>query len=215
MPESTPVRVKICGLTRVADAEVADRAGADYLGVVLSPGYGRSVSAEEADRILDGTRARRVAVLVDETPEEAARLATRMRADVLQLHGSEGRRAVEAVRSLGPWEVWKAVRARTPEDVERVVDGLGDMVDGVLVEGWREGVVGGGGVRLAIEPKVVRSLIPDPLLMILAGGLEPRTVKETMARYGPDVVDVSSGVEQALGIKDPELVDSFIQSVRT
>jgi len=209
-----PPRVKICGLTRSQDALAAERAGADYLGVVLSEGFGRSVPPERAADILAGSGATNVAVLVDEHPADAVRLATAIRAGVIQLHGAEGRPTVEALRGAGEWRLWKAVRARTPDDISAALDEVGDLVDGFLVEGWRDGVIGGGGVSLELDPEVVRALLPDSALMILAGGLEPRTVRETMARYRPDVVDVSSGVEKSPGIKDHELLESFIQSVR-
>ena len=214
MAEAVPPRVKICGLTRSQDALAADRAGADYLGVVLSDGFRRSLLPESAADVLAGTSATRVAVLVDAPPAAAARLATSIGAGVIQLHGEEGRPTVEALRGAGEWQLWKAVRARTPDDISAALDDIGDLVDGLLVEGWRDGVIGGGGVTLELEPGAVRTLVPDSILMILAGGLEPGTVKETMARYGPDVVDVSSGVEKSLGIKDHELLQSFIQSVR-
>lgn len=215
MADQVVPQVKICGLTRSTDAVTADRAGADYLGIVLSAGFGRSVAPDAAGGVMAGTHATRVAVLVDETPADAVRLAQSIDAGVIQLHGAEPRSTVEALRAAGDWKVWKAVRARTPDDISAVVDDVGDIIDGLLVEGFREGVTGGGGLRLSLDPGTVRSQLPESLLMILAGGLEPGTVKAAMARYGPDVVDVSSGVESALGIKDPHLIESFIQSVRT
>ena len=91
------------------------------------------------------------------------------------------------------------------------MDVLADDVDGFLVEGWRQGVVGGGGVRVALEPAAVRGAIPSEVDFILAGGLEPATVAETMARFSPDVVDVSSGVERQPGRKDHGLVQAFVR----
>jgi phosphoribosylanthranilate isomerase len=206
--------VKICGLVRNADARVADEVGADYLGVVLSAGFGRSVAPERAASVLEGTSAARVAVLVDEAPARAATLARGIDAAVLQLHGSERPEEVVELRERGEWGLWKAVRAATADDVRRAVDRFGAIVDGLLVEGKRDGVVGGGGVRLALDPAAVRDAVPSALAFVLAGGLTPEGVEDAVARFRPDVVDVSSGVERAVGEKDPARVAAFVRSAK-
>lgn len=207
-------RVKICGLTVNEDAVGAERLGADYLGVVLTPGFGRSVPVASASAVVAGTSTSKVAVLVDASGAEAEEAATAIGALVVQLHGDEGPDQVEELRGRGEWRVWKAVRARTMTDIRRAVDTFGPLVDGILVEGRKEGVVGGGGVRVALEPEAVREAVPPDLQLILAGGLTPSTVPSVVARFRPDVVDVSSGVERAQGRKDLELVRAFIRAAR-
>lgn len=207
-------RVKICGLTRHEDARRADELGADFLGVVLSAGFGRSVRAHEAASVVEGVGAPTVAVLVNETPSMAAYLATLIGASVIQLHGEEEVSVVEELRSLGAWKLWKAVRARSLRDLARAVARYGPVVDGILVEGWKQGAMGGAGASLSLEPEAVRASIPDGLDFILAGGLTPESVAEEVARFRPEVVDVSSGVERSLGTKNEELVSSFIESAR-
>lgn len=206
--------MKICGVTRGADARAAQRAGADYVGLILTPGFGRSVTPEAAAALVAGVSIARVAVVVDETPTRAARAARSVGAAVVQLHGDEGRETVRALRQLGDWAVWKAVRARSLDDLRSVVDDVGDLVDGILVEGWKKGVMGGGGVRLALDPDEVRSAIPDGVAFVLAGGLEPGSVAAAVARFRPDVVDVSSGVEAQRGVKSEESVDAFVRAAR-
>ena len=206
--------VKICGLRRREDVLLADALGADYLGVVLSPGFHRSVDPSEAPDLLAGVAAVRVAVLVDQGVTESAARGERMGAGVLQLHGAEPPEVVRELAS-GPWEVWKAVRARSPEDVERAADLYGPWVRGILVEGYREGVAGGGGAALPTDPAWdVRRGIPAHARFILAGGLTPATLAGAMARWSPDVVDVSSGVEVERGRKDPGLLRSFFHAAR-
>ena len=212
MPERPAV--KICGLTRGEDAHHADASGADYLGVVLSDGFARSVDTTRAARFLEGTRATRVAVLVNEPPDRAAVLATEIGAGVIQLHGDEDRAVVEALRGLGEWELWKAVRARSTGDMRRAAEEVGAVIDGLLVEGWREGVIGGGGASLGLAPEEVRPLVPASTTFVLAGGLTPSTVGATIQDFRPDVVDVSSGVERELGAKDPDLVEAFVAAAR-
>lgn len=209
------VRVKICGLTRREDVLAADRAGADYLGVVLSAGFGRSVDRRRAAELVVGTRAPRVAVLVDETPEAAEAAAIALGADVLQLHGEEDPGILRALRERGPWTLWKAVRALTLDDVERTVERYGGVADAILVEGWKEGALGVGGARVGLDPARVRELIPDALDFVLAGGLGPETVADAVRTFRPDVVDVSSGVEREMRVKDHALVDAFVRAARS
>lgn len=209
-----PPRVKICGLTRNQDARRAEALGASYLGFILSDGFPRSVDREAAAAVVAGTTIARVAVVVDEGPDEAIRLAGRIDASVVQLHGDEDRRTVRAVQEGGGWTVWKAVRARTLDDVREVVDAVGDFVDGIVVEGWRRGVTGGGGVPVSLDPDAVRDAIPTDVTFVLAGGLEPGSVAHAVARFRPHVVDVSSGIERTVGVKSADLVAAFLRAVR-
>jgi phosphoribosylanthranilate isomerase len=208
------VRVKICGLTGSDDALQADEAGADYLGVVMSEGFVRCVTPSEAAAVVSGTRTAIVAVLVDERPDGAAERARAIGASVLQLHGTEPPDVVTELRRRGDWALWKAVRARSLEDVEAAVERYGHLVDGILVEGWRAGVVGGGGARLRLPPDRVRAAIPPELTFILAGGLDPDNVAEAVAHFLPDIVDVSSGTEREPRRKDPARVRAFLTAVR-
>lgn len=208
------LRVKICGVMRREDALEVDRAGADYLGVILSGGFSRSVDPAEATALVEGIRPIGVAVLVGAEPASAEASARSIQAGVIQLHGEEDPSVLAELRSRGAWKLWKAVRARSVEDIERAVERYAEVADGILVEGWREGVVGGGGVRLDLGTHAVRDLVPERLDFILAGGLDPDTVGEAVAAFRPHVVDVSSGVESTHGEKDPQLVKRFVEAAR-
>lgn len=209
------MKVKICGIGSSEDALAAEAAGADYLGAVLSEGFDRTVPEARVPALFAGCHADRVAVLVDESPDRSAELGSRLGAAVLQLHGSESVEDVSTVRSLGSWRVWKAVRAQSLSDVHDAVARYGPHVDGILVEGRKVGVVGGGGARLDLdfEPDRVRASV-RPHTFVLAGGLTPENVREAVARYAPDVVDVSSGVERARGKKDAALMEAFVRAAR-
>ncbi|MEE2846424.1 MAG: phosphoribosylanthranilate isomerase [Gemmatimonadota bacterium] len=210
----TPL-VKICGLRRREDVVMADEQGADFLGVVMTSGFSRSVEPRAAHALMDGVRARPVAVLVDESADEAERMAEALGAHVIQLHGREPPEVLESLARRGHWSLWKGVRARTVDDVVGALDEYRGLADGLLLEGWKEGVVGGGGVRLELEPEPVHEHMSDAQYLILAGGLTPATVRAAVARFRPDVVDVSSGVESEVGEKDPELVHAFISAARS
>ena len=207
----TPL-VKICGLRRREDVVMADEHGADYLGIVLTSGFSRSVDLLAARALVDGVRARPVAVLVDESADEAERKAEALGAQVIQLHGHEPPDVLESLARRGPWSLWKGVRARSIDDVVSALDEYRGLVDGLLLEGWKAGVVGGGGVRLELEPERIHEHLSDAQYLILAGGLSPATVGVAATRFRPDVVDVSSGVESTVGEKDPELVRAFISA---
>lgn len=211
---SERLAVKICGLMRREDALSADRFGADFLGVVVSAGFSRSVAPERARAILEGRVARKVAVVVDEGAGGAETVARAMGADVIQLHGSEEPSELEELRGRGPWTLWKSVRAASLQDVTEAVARFRSVADGILIEGWKDGVLGGGGARLLLDGGSVRGLVPDDVDLVLAGGLRADNVAGAVRHFRPDVVDVSSGVERILGEKDHELMRDFIDAAR-
>ncbi len=207
--------VKICGITTPEDALVAQELGADYLGMILSQGFSRSILPDEAVDIGLVAETPLVAVLVDESLDEAQRIAELSGASVIQLHGEENVEYVEELRRRGMWTIWKAVRVRDPEDVTRAVEGLGTSVDGLLLDGWHPDRPGGSGVSFSWEGvRVMRDQIPSALKVIVAGGLTPGNVADAVRVLRPDVVDVVSGVELNIRRKDPELIGAFVRKAR-
>ena len=207
--------VKICGITPPEDALVAQELGADYLGMILSQGFSRSILPDEAVDIGLVAETPLVAVLVDESLDEAQRIAELSGASVIQLHGEENVEYVEELRRRGMWTIWKAVRVRDPEDVTRAVEGLGTSVDGLLLDGWHPDRPGGSGVSFAWEGvRVMRDQIPSALKVIVAGGLTPGNVADAVRVLRPDVVDVVSGVELNIRRKDPERIGAFVRNAR-
>ncbi|MFV2006079.1 MAG: N-(5'-phosphoribosyl)anthranilate isomerase [Longimicrobiales bacterium] len=209
---ATRPAAKICGVTRLEDARVAESLGAGYVGMILSGGFERSVTPEVAASITSSLEIKTVAVLVDESVEAAARVAETVGVDVLQLHGNEPEGVVAELGSTGDWLVWKALRLREAQDLERGLERYGGSVDGFLLEGWHPSKVGGSGVAFAWEEfAAARDLFPEGITLIAAGGLTPENVREAVSLLRPDVVDVSSGVELDVGIKDSGLVQAFVR----
>jgi phosphoribosylanthranilate isomerase len=207
--------VKICGITTMEDAIAAEELGADYLGMILSQGFARSILPDDAVDIGLVVEAPLVAVLVDESLDEAVRIATLSGASVIQLHGEEDRDYVEELRRRGKWAIWKAVRVRDPEDLAEAVEALGASVDGLLLDGWHPDQAGGSGKSFSWEGvRVLRDQISDEVTLVAAGGLTPGNVADAVRALRPDVVDVSSGVELHVRRKDPELVRAFIRNAR-
>ena len=210
------VMVKICGITRTEDAVVAAHAGADYVGAILSPGFGRSVPIENAVAYGAETGLPVVGVTVDETLEALVRLGEEAELSVLQLHGTESAELVAELRDAGPWRVWKALRVRTADEIREALDRYGSAADGLLLDGWHPEHRGGSGVRFPwdlLSP--LRGGFPDGLTFIAAGGLTPENVGDAIHHMRPDVVDVSSGVEIAHGVKEPGRVRSFVRGARS
>jgi phosphoribosylanthranilate isomerase len=206
-------KVKICGLQRPEDVVLACELGADYVGVVLTRGFGRSVTSQAAAEMLSGVSVKKVAVLVDESLDDALALAAEIDADVIQLHGSESGGFVEDLANRAALPIWKAVRARDVRDIHQAVATHRAGARGFLVEGWKDGSIGGVGAAVCLDPPAVRRAVPADRTFVLAGGLTPANVAEAAARFLPDVVDVSSGVESEPGGKNAELVRYFFQAV--
>ena len=210
------VQVKICGLCSVEDARAAEESGASYLGMILSPGFGRSLMPDHAVDIGLAVETPVVAVLVDESVDEAQRIAELVGASVIQLHGEESPAFVQELRTRGDWAIWKAVRVREPDDVIRVLEAFGTSVDGVLLDAWLPDRPGGGGVSFTWEDfAAIRSAFPEGVTLVAAGGLNPDNVERAVRVLSPDAVDVSSGVELSPRRKDHDLIRAFVSNART
>jgi phosphoribosylanthranilate isomerase len=207
--------VKICGLTRREDAETAAAAGARYVGVVLARGGKRTVTPARAAEILGGLAAKKVGVFVDATEEELRGAAGIAGLDVLQLHGDESPALLLRLRAAGPWRLWKAIRPRGAAELLDALERFSGAADGLLLDGYSPTAHGGTGRRFPWEEIAEhRGRIPADLALVVAGGLHPRNVARAVALLRPEVVDVSSGVESAPGIKDGAAVHAFVRAAR-
>jgi phosphoribosylanthranilate isomerase len=188
-------------------------AGADFVGVILSPGFGRTVPLGRAGVILaEAGGCRRVGVFVDAGTEEMLRAADLQRLDVVQLHRAEPpERPAEEAR--GGVAVWKAVRPRAAGDVRRAVEAWTGRVEGLLLDGYDARAPGGAGARFDWRGAAGEWPAAAGPRRIVAGGLSRDNVAEAIALLAPDVVDVSSGVERAHGRKDAALVAGLLAAV--
>jgi phosphoribosylanthranilate isomerase len=207
------VEVKICGLTRPEDAEYADAAGASYLGVIFAGGP-RQRLPSQAKATLAGRRARKVGVFADQEPGEIADVAQEVGLDVIQLHGATSGERIQAVRAATGLEVW--VVLRTPDGtLPDHAEALAHDADALVVDALVPGQLGGNGVAV---PWLVLGESLDAMerghRIVLAGGLTPENVPEAIDYVSPMIVDVSSGVESAPGIKDHARIRAFIAATR-
>jgi phosphoribosylanthranilate isomerase len=195
------VKVKICGITNAADAAAAIDAGADLIGFHFCDSK-RRVTAEEACAIVEALDRRPtiVGVFIDQPPEEVRRIAEHVGLDLLQLHGSEPP-GFEAGRPV--MKVLKVRGGNVPDAAA--------WPDPLMLDSWSSDQRGGTGRTW--EWDLARDLIRDRRVFV-AGGLEPGNVGTVVSRFKPYGVDVSSGVEAAVRVKDPEKMRAFVWAVR-
>ena len=195
------VRVKICGLRDAAGAIAAVNAGADLLGFHFCPSP-RRVSPEEAKEIVDGlaVRPKIVGVFIDQEQDEVRQIAEFVGLDLVQLHGSESP-GFDAGRP-----VIKVLKVKDGE-----IPGAEDWPDPVMLDSWSPDQRGGTGRTWDWE--LARPLLSRRRVFI-AGGLEPGNVGVVVSEFKPYGVDVSSGVEASVGIKDPDKIREFVRAVR-
>ncbi len=212
------VDVKFCGMTRAADARDAVEAGAAYVGVVFAGGP-RAQTPESAAAILAVVPAGvgRVGVFSPGDPSAIARQAETLGLAVVQLHGDPTAADVAALKRVWNGAIWASLRVSESRLPTRAGE-LFASADGVLLEPRVEGKLGGTGVALAwraVADAVASVRGAGRSRLVLAGGLRPENVAEAVRTLRPDVVDVSSGIEVRLGIKDPARMRAFREAVRS
>ncbi len=200
-------RVKICGITRHEDALDACHAGVDALGFVFYEPSPRNVEAALVQDILAGLPpfVTAVGLFVDPEPAFVERILADVPLGLLQFHGDETAEACE--RYAIPYI--KAVRMRPGVDLLEYVRRF-ERSHGLLLDAFVSGTQGGTGTRFDWD--LVPSGISVPI--VLSGGLDPENVSAAIRQVRPFAVDVSSGVEAAKGIKDPQRILRFMAGVR-
>jgi phosphoribosylanthranilate isomerase len=206
--------IKICGLTRSVDAEYADAAGVEYLGVIFAGGPRERTPAQARDT-LAGRRARKVGVFADQAEDAIAAIAETVGLHVIQLHSGADPERVERVRAATGKEVWAVVRTADGILGDEVAE-LCDAADALLIDAHVPGTLGGSGVQVPWDRlgESLDALDYHPRI-VLAGGLTPDNVAEAIDLVAPNVVDVSSGVESSAGVKDHARIRAFVAAVRS
>ena len=208
-------RVKVCGLSTPETLEAALAAGADWVGFVRFPPSPRHLDLD-AGRALSAAargRAERVLLMVD--PDDAALDAAveAIRPDLVQLHGGETPDRVAAIRARTGRPVMKALGIATEADLA-AIPAYAAAADRLLLDAKPpRGSALPGGNGLAFDWRLLVGLDPG-LPYMLSGGLTPETVAEAVRVTGAPAVDVSSGVERAPGLKDPDRIAAFVAAAK-
>jgi phosphoribosylanthranilate isomerase len=204
-------RIKFCGMTSVADAELAVALDAWAIGLILWPGSKRACDPAEGVRISSALRRKVevVGVVVNQEMDEVAALADMLQLSMIQLHGDEGPAyAKEVARRTG----CKVIKAQSVKLAADVVSVQAFRTDFHLLDTHRDGLRGGTGETFdwAMVSRR-RSAVP----LILSGGLNAENVVSAIETVRPFAVDVASGVEASPGVKDPEKMKAFADAVKS
>ena len=200
------MRVKICGITNLRDAEWALRCGADAIGFVFAESP-RRIRIAEAKKITKavGPWMSTVGVFVNESMENVIRAVSECRLTCVQLHGDEG---VDYTKRLKLFKVIKAFRVGENFDFSQLKN---YDADAFLFDAKTNRARGGTGQTfdwaVLKGKKIARPLV-------VSGGLNPKNVRLAIRLLSPYGVDASSGVEKKAGVKDPRLVKEFIQNAK-
>ena len=208
------VRVKICGVTRVDDAEMAVALGAEIIGLNFHPASPRYVGLERAREIREAIAGRclMVGVFVNATREYIDERLREAGLDLLQFHGDED----ESELAGWPVKVIRALRLKADSPGDRISNSLvsstlaGTKADYVLLDTFHPQLYGGTGEARPLDG--LKGL--DLTRVFISGGLHPGNVAEASA-LRPYAVDVASGVESAPGVKDPAKLRSFIANAKS
>ena len=207
--------IKICGLSTQDTLDAALDAGADMVGFVFFEKSPRDISIPLAGALgrMVGKRAQKVALTVNATDDELDVIALSLRPDFLQLHGSETPERVTAIKERYGLPVFKAIGISGRDDFAATA-AYADVADWLLLDAKPpkdSELPGGNGQRF---DWTLLAHLDRALPFMLSGGLDPSNVGEAIALARPGGVDVSSGVEDLPGMKNPDKIRAFIAAAR-
>ncbi len=207
--------VKICGLSTRETLDVALDAGADMVGFVFFPPSPRHLTFEVARDLglAVKRRALKVALTVDADDATLAGVVESLQPDLLQLHGHETVARLRDIKRQFGLPVMKAIPVETPADLA-ALPGYAEVADRILFDARapRE-ATRPGGLGAVFDWHVLENLELE-LPFMVSGGLHVDNVAEAVRVTRAGGVDVSSGVERASGIKDPDMIRAFIRAAR-
>jgi phosphoribosylanthranilate isomerase len=207
--------VKICGLSTRETLDVALAAGADMVGFVFFPPSPRHLSLERARELgrLAKGRATKVALTVDADDATFENIIETLGPDILQVHGKETTARVRDIRQKFALPVMKALPVETAGDLA-ALPGYAAVADRILFDARApKGATRPGGLGATFDWHVLEGL-DLKLPFMVSGGLDAGNVAEAVRVTRAGGVDVSSGVESAPGVKDPEMIRNFIRAAR-
>lgn len=208
------VRAKICGLSTPETLAAAVASGASHVGFMFFAKSPRNLDPDQAAALAMQVppQVARVGVFVDPDDALLDRAVAASRLDAIQLHGSESPERAAAIRHRHGLETWKVVSVRTRADLLLAAAYRG-ATDRILYDAKTPpGAALPGGMGLRFDWRLLDGFA-HPLPWALSGGLDADNVGEAVGISGARLVDVSSGVESAPGVKDVDKIAAFLQSV--
>ncbi|MES2538404.1 MAG: phosphoribosylanthranilate isomerase [Pseudomonadota bacterium] len=216
-PTQQRTRIKLCGLTRAEDVQIAVAAGADAIGFVFYAGSPRYVAPQAAAGLLRLVPpfVTTVGLFVNATPAQVAEVVAQAPISLLQFHGDETLEQCCAIAEAVNRPFTRALRVRPDMSgadllkCDNEYRTASRLFSGLLLDTWADGYGGSGKV-------FDWSLIPEELAprVVLSGGLSVQNATDAVIRVRPYAVDISSGIEHAKGIKDAVKIHAFMDAVR-
>jgi phosphoribosylanthranilate isomerase len=188
--------VKVCGMTSPEDAAMCEELGADLLGFIFHASSPRNVSLEFA-RSVETSKAKKVGVFVKQSAAEVLDTLKNGRLDFAQLHGGQNEEFCDTVGKERVIKVLWPQRYESVQELQNDIDRFAGHCKYLLFDAGKSG--GGHGVRLDLE---VFADLEIPAPWILAGGLSPENIEQSLLEVCPSGVDINSGVESKPGVKD-------------
>jgi phosphoribosylanthranilate isomerase len=205
-----PTLIKICGITRKRDAQAAVRAGANAIGFVFAGTSPRYITTARAWGVAKDMHpsVRKFGVFVDAPVRRLLQMVDEVGLDAVQLQGDEGPEVIQALKAQRP----ELLVAKVIKPTERsVLDGAGRFGADLIFLDRKD----------PLDPASYGQAIPASWLegadlsnVVIAGGLTPSNVGEVVKSFRPAGVDVSGGVEEAMGKKDRSMMSAFVAAVR-
>ncbi len=206
-------KVKMCGLRRVEEIQLAHTLGVDAIGFVLYPASKRALSLDEAVALRSSiaTPMQLVVLVVNPSVDEVNEIILRVKPDIIQFHGDESGEFCEQFA----YPYWRAVRVGAPE--LRTADELKHYMaqypnaQKFLFDAYSSGHYGGSGIRFDLG--ILAALELDVQRYIIAGGINISNVNEVLGKY--PFIDLSSGIEEEAGIKSLTKMRDFMAYIHT
>lgn len=207
------LQIKICGLSTPDTIAACAEAGASHIGFNFYPPSPRFVSATQAAKLSEGAPAtlRKVGVFVNPDDAFLQEMVTAGRLDAIQLHGQETPARIAEVAARFDLPVWKVLSVENADDIAKAAD-YSDAADFLLFDAKTpKGSALPGGMGHSFDWSLLKAYT-GPLDWGLAGGLTAENVAEAIKATGAQLVDTSSGVESAPGIKDAAMIEAFCKA---
>ena len=210
-----PVQVKICGINSAAAADAVLRAGADFGGLVFFAKSPRNLSLEQGKMLAERMRGRvrLAALVVDDSDAALAAIASQVKPDFFQLHGQETPERAAQIRSRFGIPIIKAIPVSEAADLAKAT-AYDDVVEMFLFDAVpAAGASRPGGHGAAFDWRILEGRTFERP-WFLAGGLNPENIARAIAVSGATMVDVSSGVESAPGVKSSDRIADFVAAAK-
>jgi phosphoribosylanthranilate isomerase len=206
--------IKICGITTPAALDAMVTAHANYIGFVFHARSPRNLSPNDAAKLAERADGRiaKVGLFVDAADDAIGEAVISARLDALQLHGSETPARAAELKARFGLPVWKAIAVAAPGDVAKA-NAYRDAADLILFDAKTPNGALPGGMGLTFDWSLLAAY-RGALPWGLAGGLTPDNVAQAIAATGAPLVDTSSGVESAPGVKDVDKIIAFCKAAR-